>query len=351
MSFENFKMLLCGLFMLTVSSCSSSSKSNSDSDILNDTESDSFVSTDSGVNDSSTVETDSETDSLAEDSDSVDSDSVDSDTSDTDVENGEEFFDDFSYTDRAEAASEGGWLLRTWGGGPGPAGCSWSADNINFSDDSDDALNRVMILTASTDGTGSGSVQAEISTSTRFLAGTYAARVRFTDVPESGTPDGDEIVETFYTITPYSMAGQEEYSEIDFEYLANGGWGTSEPTMFETTWEKAEPADNTHSQQSKSLEGWHILLFTVFNGEVNYYVDGKLAATHGGIFYPESLMSINFNLWFIEDGFELSNSDRTYRQDVDWVYHAKDKLMSNDAVIKRIESFRTGKITSLDTIL
>jgi len=40
-------------------------------------------------------------------------------------------------------------------------------------------------------------------------------------------PDGDQIVETFYTI---SQMDEPSYSEADFEYLPNGGWGQEGPT-------------------------------------------------------------------------------------------------------------------------
>jgi hypothetical protein len=206
-----------------------------------------------------------------------------------------------------------------------------------------------MVLRAQTDGTGAGSVHSQVTTSTRFFEGTYAARVRFTDTPESGT-DGDGIVETFYSITPWTMAGLETYSEIDFEYLANGGWGGDGPTMFETTWETAEPAVNTYDSQGASLEGWRVLVFTVSDGEVRYSVDGAPVVTHGGVYYPESPMSINFNLWFIAEGFAPAGAVRTWRQDVDWVYHAGDEVLTTAQVDARIAALRAQDADRLDTM-
>ena len=244
----------------------------------------------------------------------------------------------------------GDWQARSGTGGPGPAGCIWEAANIDFITDPVDTGNTLMVLTATTDGTGAGSSQAQMTTSTRFLEGTYAARVRFTDTPESGTPDGDQVVETFYAITPWSMAAQEAYSEIDFEYLANGGWGTSEPTLFETTWELAEPVTNDHSSQGGALEGWHLLVVTVVEGEVRYSVDGMPVATHAGIYYPESPMSINFNLWFIADGFAAGSVVRSWRQDVDWVYHARGRALSTSEVQFRVDELRDSGTAALDTV-
>ena len=97
-----------------------------------------------------------------------------------------------------------------------------------------------------------------------------------------------------------------DYSEIDFEYLPNGGWGRTEPTMRGTTWEtfQAEPMidDNITGKMAGSLAGWHTLVAQVAAGRVRYFVDGAPLADHGDKFYPEVPMSINFNLWFIEEG-------------------------------------------------
>ena len=61
-------------------------------------------------------------------------------------------------------------------------------------------------------------------------------------------------------------------------------------------------ADNTSSSVQGSLDGWHTLVTQVMGGTVRYFVDGKLIAQHGGKYYPDALMSMNFNLWFIDGG-------------------------------------------------
>ena len=77
--------------------------------------------------------------------------------------------------------------------------------------------------------------QTQICHQRKYLEGTYAARVRFTDSPVSG-PGGDQIVESFYTISPLKAPMDLDYSELDFEYLPNGGWGIDGPTLYATTW-------------------------------------------------------------------------------------------------------------------
>ncbi|MEU4236889.1 hypothetical protein [Actinoplanes sp. NPDC026619] len=143
---------------------------------------------------------------------------------------------------------------------------------------------QVMRLTASTDGTGAGTDQAELySTQKRFLDGTYASRIRFTDAPVSGA-DGDHINETFFTISPLNGDLDPTYSELDIsEYLPNGGWGETGPINYQTSWYayRNDPwyADNVHSEERKSFDGWHDLVVQVANGHMIYsavYTGGNL---------------------------------------------------------------------------
>ena len=198
-----------------------------------------------------------------------------------------------------------GWIIRSGSGWPGVSGATFRPENVSFIDYPDQAGNRLLRMTSSTDGTSENTYQTQICHQRKYMEGTYAARVRFSDEPVSGQ-DGDQIVETFYTITPYLQPLDPDYSEMDYEYLPNGGWGASESTFYTTTWEtvQIEPwnADNTSSPVQGSLAGWHTLVTQVTGGTVRYFVDGNLIAQHGGEFYPDAPMSINFNLWFIEGG-------------------------------------------------
>ena len=74
------------------------------------------------------------------------------------------------------------------------------------------------------------------ATRRKYRDGTYATRVRFRNRPTIG-PGGDEVVETFYTISPLKKPLDPDYSELDFEYLPNGGWGLAAPTLWVTSWE------------------------------------------------------------------------------------------------------------------
>jgi hypothetical protein len=262
------------------------------------------------------------------------------------------FFDDFSYSNRDEMINNG-WIVRDGTGWPGVTGARFRAKNVTFLDAPDIAGNRLLRMTSSTDGTAEGTFQTQICQQRKYLEGTYAARVRFYNEPVSG-PDGDEVVETFYAITPYVKAMDPDYSEMDFEYLANGGWGSGPTSFYVTTWEtvRIEPwnADNMSQSINKNLEGWHTLVAQVSNGEVRYFVDSLLVAQHGGKYYPDAPMSINFNLWFIEGGLLSAGDLRKYQEDIDWVFYQADAALTPDEVNAKVDSLRETSVNFTDTI-
>jgi hypothetical protein len=259
-------------------------------------------------------------------------------------------FDDFSYSS-TDAFRAHGWIDRTTAGWPGIEGASWLG-NVGFVDDPAHAGNRLVRMTAMTDGTATS--QAQFCHQRKYLEGTYAARVRFSDGPASG-PDGDQVVETFYTIAPLKAPLDPEYSEQDFEYLPNGGWGGADLTLHNTTWETFRPEPDW-LQVSKSdarrgsLEGWHTLVLQIANHEVRYFLDGTVLATHGEPYYPEDHMSINFNLWFIREGLIGSRERRTYTEDVDWVFHAAGTVLAPADVERQVTALRAAKVAFRDTV-
>jgi hypothetical protein len=142
---------------------------------------------------------------------------------------------------------------------------------------------------------------------------------------------------------------------MDYEYLPNGGWGSSELTFYVTTWEtvQIEPwnADNTSTSIQGSLAGWHTMVTQVTGGTVRYFVDGKLIAQHGGEYYPDALMSINFNLWFIDGGLIQTDEVREYQEDIDWVFHEAGVLLMPEEVMAKVSELRNASVTFHDTVL
>jgi hypothetical protein len=208
-----------------------------------------------------------------------------------------------------------------------------------------------MQLIASTDGTAANTKHAEMYHQRKFFEGTYASRVYFTDAPEVG-PDGENIVETFFTITPLSADMDPNYGELDFEYLPNGGWGVQGPIMYLTSWETYQNvpwnAVNTNNNYSQSYAGWHTLVLQVSGGQMKYYIDGTLVATHGGIYYPETPMSINFNLWFIS--LQGGSTMRQYKQNVDWVFYNAGQVLTPAQIDTKIATYRSANVKHIDTV-
>ncbi|MGO1049036.1 cellulose binding domain-containing protein [Crossiella sp. CA198] len=259
------------------------------------------------------------------------------------------FFDDFHYDTSADARlNQRGWTVRTGSGGPGVGGATWDPALVTFPTV---AGQKVAQLSAQTNGTPSGTRQSQINTGRKFYEGTYATRFHMTDAPAYG-PDGDHVVQTFYTITPLRHDRDPDYGEQDFEYLPNGGWGESTNTMFLTSWETYQPdpwwADNSSTRVHRSFAGWHDLVLQVSGGRMKYYLDGHLVADHGDRFYPETPMLINFNHWFID--LNAAGPDRRYHQQADWIYFARNQVLSPAQVQHQINTHRAAGTHFLDTV-
>jgi hypothetical protein len=270
--------------------------------------------------------------------------------------NSSEFYDDFSYTNNNDSQlSSFQWYIRNEQGGPDSEEPQCSRDNIQFVADLESSNNRLLRVVSKTSGTSQSSKNGEIGQqNNRFYEGTYGARVFLTDSPKLWQ---DETIQGFFTINglPHN---DPNYGECDFEYLAyDKWWGVGiTPAMYFTTWDVVPdplPWDPTYKRTDwlqRSLAGWHILLIQIGNSEVNYLIDGVSYASHGGDYYPEQPMRILFSQCF---GDYLNNSsvERTYVMDVDWVYHAKNAILTTPEVQSIVDNYRSRNLGRLDTML
>jgi hypothetical protein len=281
-------------------------------------------------------------------------------------------FDDFSYTTTAQLANNG-WRVRTWEGGPGLANGNWSTNNISFVTDPTAPANKFMRLKASTNINGStivnnrstsGSVsQAEVARVEQiYKNGTWAARMYFNDAPSTG-PDGDTAIETFFGLTDY-IEGAEPYSEIDFEYLPNGGWwtGSATPSMWSGTYRIVDWTDESNhgvTRTQGSLQGWHTLVMQVQDGLITFYIDGAYQTAFSGAVAPDYPMYLMFQLWISNDcfnagcsklGYINSSSYREYSEDVDWVYFEKNNQVPATEIPSKVASLRAAGISYVQNI-
>ena len=262
-------------------------------------------------------------------------------------------FEDFSYANKNEMKNNG-WIIRTEAGWPGIPGATWWDEGVSILKDPENGNNWILRMTSSTDGSAANTKQTQFCHQRKYKEGTYAARVRFTDNPISG-PGGDQLVQSFYTISPLKAPMDPDYSELDFEYLPNGGWGIDGPTLYATTWETFSPEpnwkkDNVFKTTNGSQAGWHTLVTQVMPSKVRYFVDGKLFAEHNGTYYPEDTMSINFNLWFIRDGMAKTQETRQYHEDIDWVFFLANKGLTPKQVEAMVGDLRRKQVKFRDTV-
>lgn len=267
------------------------------------------------------------------------------------------FFDDFSQPNVAALAA-GGWTVRDKRGHPGIEGAGWGAGALSLVDDPAQPGNRLLRLSARTDGTPAGTTQAQLCHARKYLEGTYAARIRFSDAPVQG-PDGDVLVQTFYTVSPLRFPYDPQYSELDWEYLPNGGWGDARTRLYGVTWQtvRLDPWDayNQPLQHFAALGpaggGWHVLMMQVAGGKSRFFLDGRQLDEHGGRNYPVVPMAIAFSQWFVPAG-QLAgvSAPRAYEEDVDWVYHARNRVMTPAEVAQAVQALRRAGQTAVDTV-
>lgn len=262
-------------------------------------------------------------------------------------------FDDFSYAG-ADALSQGGWTRRAHAGHPGVPGARWDPAGIELVADPDRPGNRLLRLTARTDGTPQGTAQAQLCHARKYLRGTYAARIRFRDAPLSGI-DGDPVIQTFYAVAPLAHDFDPNFSEVDWEYLPNGGWGAEPTRLYAISWQtvRIEPwlAVNAEQQVIGSHDGWHTLVMQVGEQSVSMFVDGRQVARHAGRNVPVVPMSINFNLWFSPGGLLAPSAQpRVWQQDVDWVMHVRGRDLSPAQVDAQVKRLRARGVAREDSV-
>ncbi|MER6571893.1 hypothetical protein ABT288_38390 [Streptomyces sp. NPDC001093] len=69
--------------------------------------------------------------------------------------------------------------------------------------------------------------------------------------------------------------GSWKYSELDYEYMPNGGWSRFGPRLDTTSWRSSVQGDRVRSSHPMGLDGWHTMAITAVGGVTTYSVDGQ----------------------------------------------------------------------------
>lgn len=252
-------------------------------------------------------------------------------------------FDNFHYIGPADPALvKHGWRIRTSKGGPG-IDDTWSADGVSFPAGTTAQGGQALNLRATTDGTKAGTHQSQVENSdTDFLTGTYAARIYFSDKPTTGR-NGDHVNQAFYTISPNDAL----YSELDNEYMPNGGWGSPGPVLDTTSWYSAKNRDRATRRHDGSLQGWHTVVITAADGTVTYSMDGRKLFSSSGKYFPRQVMGVNFNAWFVDLPFK---GQRSWDMQVNWFYYNAGQAMSPADVEKAVSGYYTDGFNYVNTM-
>ena len=233
-------------------------------------------------------------------------------------------------------------------------GARWAPEALSLQADPARPRLRYVQLQAQTDGTPEGTAQAQLCHQRKVLEGTYAARLRFNDEPLRGA-DGDPVVQSFYATSPLAHDFDPDFSEIDWEYLPNGGWGSPDTRLYSVAWQtvRLEPwqAHNQSAQQLGSHAGWHVLVMQVLRGQTRWFVDGRLVARSGGRHQPVQPMAISFSLWFSPTGLlPPSVQPRVWQQQVDWVLQVPQRRLSPAQVQAAVQRLRRRGVAWRDTV-
>ncbi len=84
------------------------------------------------------------------------------------------------------------------------------------------------------------------------------------------------------------------------------------------------------------------MVFTIDASSIKYYIDGQLFGTHDAKYLPERPMGIYFNQWLIDLAGQTGTEARAYDQQVDYVLHVKDQVLTPAQVRRRWRLPRGG---------
>jgi hypothetical protein len=92
---------------------------------------------------------------------------------------------------------------------------------------------------------------------------------------------------------------------------------------------------------------------TVTPTAVTYYIDDRMMVQHTNVDYiPKTTMYLMYNIWISGEMFAAGQNGiaRTWAQDVDWMYYAKDTTLTRSDVESFVTQYRSQNIPKKDTL-
>lgn len=250
-----------------------------------------------------------------------------------------EFFDDFEQPDLATLLAQG-WKLREGLGHPGIAGARFGREQLSLG-------NGLLRLALNTDGDYARTQLAQACGPRKFLVGTTTARVRLRD---TATPD--PVVQAFFLAGPLRFDFDPEFSEVDFEYLPHGGWGSPARRLYGVAWQtvRLEPwqSYNHAVERFGSHDGWQLLTVQVERGRTRHFVNGELLREAEGRTVPTVPMAISFSHWLAAGA--QAGPAREHAFEVDWVLHVSDRSVPPADMEARVQQLRAQGLKRHDTV-
>jgi len=259
---------------------------------------------------------------------------------------GDVFFDDFVYESREHLLGGSSWVpfnrAKTNWWAPNPGRMQIAVTNSQTGK---------VFLTQPAGATNDWAKNPELQTRhSKFLGGTYAAKVRFDNSPYA---IGDQVNQAFWIQNASSFGDRPElYSECDFEFYSHWSF------LDFVAWESVSPRLNTNEHYDAENVGdlasvglvmnvvpKQSCVFRVYNGETGGQLPGAAFTASSG-YAPEYLMQIFLSIGVLSGHMTTG----TTTMESDWVYFNEETDLDWERIVLDVGDFRSLEWYRVDSV-